>query len=276
MEISIVMPVYNGIKYIDESVSSILNQTFQDFELLIIDDGSTDGSVEKIQQFADPRIRLIQNKHDFIDSLNRGMKVAKGKYIARMDVDDIMQSERLARQYELLERETEVAVCASWFKCCGEAEWEYKSFTGKISHPLMYMLNGNIIAHPTVMIRKNFLSAYGLQYENYSHAEDFKLWSEVAKKGGVFYVIPEFLMHYRISAGQISRIKSEEQYNTSLQIRNEVLDHLITTNTIEKEKSQKLLDLICDLNEQNLLSEKAGFDLFFNLFYHILFTRELT
>ena len=94
--ISVCMPVYNASSYLKECIDSILAQTFEDFELLIVDDGSTDDSCTIIESYADYRIRLIRNKHGFIHTLNTLLSEARGKYIARMDADDRMMSYRLA------------------------------------------------------------------------------------------------------------------------------------------------------------------------------------
>lgn len=266
MYISVVMPVYNGEKYINDSIESILAQTFKDFELIIIDDGSDDNTVNLIEHFKDQRIRLLHNSHNFIHALNKGLDIAQGKYIARMDADDIMNPNRLAVQYKLMEKEKKIIVCASWIRMFGEKNRECPSFRGQINHPLIQMLEGNILAHPTVMIRKNFLVKHQLKYENYQYAEDFKLWSEIAKKGGEFYIIPDFLLDYRISYNQISTQKKDEQSNTSLRIQSEILEFLIKLPTKEKKQIEQLATIINNLNEQSLISEKVILKLFFDLF----------
>lgn len=119
-KISVVMPTYNAEKYVEEAIKSVLNQTFDDFEFIIVDDGSMDNTVPIIRSFNDKRIKLIENKHDFIDSLNLGIENASSKYLARMDADDIMFNERLAIQYSIMEEESEITVCSSWMKALGE------------------------------------------------------------------------------------------------------------------------------------------------------------
>lgn len=272
MEISIVMPVYNGERYIDDSIPSILNQTFDNFELLIIDDGSTDNSLDKITQYNDQRIRVIQNKHDFIDSLNKGLEFAKGKYIARMDVDDIMESNRLMAQYNLLEQHPEVTVCSCWMKLFGQIVSEIPSPDGILKHPLIRMLQGNIVAHPCTMFRKDFLIKHQIHYENYNYAEDYKLWSEIAKCGGTFYAVPEFLMNYRISSDQVSQQKSTEQYQVSLVIRKEILDYLISHATVEKQRILQLKQLVYSLNHDQIISDRLVFALFYDLFRNLSYT----
>lgn len=98
--VSVCMSMYNASKYLRECIDSVLAQTFTDFEFLIVDDGSTDDSVEIVQSYHDSRIRLIENKHDYIGSLNILLDEARGKYIARMDADDVMMPERLKIQFE--------------------------------------------------------------------------------------------------------------------------------------------------------------------------------
>ena len=106
-EITVLMPVRNGERYIKESIDSVLNQTLTDFEFLIIDDGSTDRTVEIIQGYTDKRIRLVRKEHQFIQNLNEGLELASGSYIARMDADDIMHSERLRIQLKRMKKNPE-------------------------------------------------------------------------------------------------------------------------------------------------------------------------
>ena len=108
--ISICIPMYNASLYINDCISSVLAQSFQDFELLIVDDGSTDNSCEIVNSVRDNRIRLIQNQHDYVGSLNMLLDEAKGKYIARMDADDVMYPNRLAIQYEYMENHPHIDV----------------------------------------------------------------------------------------------------------------------------------------------------------------------
>lgn len=269
MEISVVMPVYNCKIYLEEAIDSVLSQTFQDFEFIIVDDGSTDNTVERILKYKDPRIRLIRNKHDFIHSLNIGLEEAGGKYIARMDSDDIMAPERLAEQYKILETHSDVSICASWIRSFGQINQEYCSFSGYIPTPMVYLLNGSIIAHPSVMMRKSFLQTHHLHYEPYPHAEDYKLWTRVAECEGCFWVEPAFLLNYRVSENQISHRNYEEQQETTLLIRNEVLDFLITHAPQEKRNIKKLSTLLYRLNDKELLSEETCFRLFFDLFLRL-------
>ncbi|SVC41049.1 uncharacterized protein METZ01_LOCUS293903, partial [marine metagenome] len=108
--ITVLMPVYNGAKYLNEAIDSILNQTFQNFEFIIIDDGSTDDSVKIIKSYDDNRIRLVENRNNLgqSETLNKGLSLTRGKYIARMDQDDISMPERLKKQFEFMENNSDV------------------------------------------------------------------------------------------------------------------------------------------------------------------------
>lgn len=273
MKVSVVMPAYNCNSSLEEAIDSVLAQTFDDFEFLIIDDGSTNDTVERILKYTDPRICLLRNKHDFIHSLNTGLNRARGKYIARMDSDDIMVPERLAVQFQIMEEHPDIAVCASWLRLFGQSEKEISSYAGYIPIPLVLMLKGNLFAHPTTMLRKDFLEKNALHYEDYPYAEDYKLWSRVAQCGGRFWVEPAFLLNYRISTEQVSNKKSQEQRETTFLIKNEILDYLITHATEEKRTVEELAALIYELNEKELLSEEMCLDLFFDLFTHLSHTK---
>ena len=119
--VTVLMSVYNGEKYLERAIKSILNQTFKDFEFLIINDGSTDNSVKIIQSFNDLRLRLIHNESNIglIKTLNKGLKLSNGKYIARMDCDDISLPKRLSIQASFMEKYPEIGVCGSWVKIIG-------------------------------------------------------------------------------------------------------------------------------------------------------------
>ncbi len=113
-KISIIMPVFNAANFIQGCIDSILKQTLKDWELIIINDGSTDNTLNILQLLVDSRISINTNNHDFIASLNKGLSLSKGKYIVRMDADDIMLSERLQTQYDYMESNPEIDICGSF------------------------------------------------------------------------------------------------------------------------------------------------------------------
>ena len=118
-QVSVCMPMYNASKYLRECIDSVLAQTFKDFEFLIVDDGSDDDSVEIVKSYHDDRIRLIQNTHDYIGSLNILLDEACGKYIARMDADDVMVLSRLERQFQYLETNPDIDILGGAMLCIG-------------------------------------------------------------------------------------------------------------------------------------------------------------
>lgn len=158
--VSVVMPVYNGEKYLPEAIDSILKQTFTDFELLLINDASTDNSEKIINSYNDSRIIYIKNEQNLglIKTLNKGLDLAKGEYIARMDQDDISSHERFAKQIALFESNLEIGVCGTWFTLFRENHEdqiiEHPEYNDSIK---IGLLTSCFIGHPTVMMRKKQL-----------------------------------------------------------------------------------------------------------------------
>lgn len=255
--ISIVLPAYNAEMHIRDAIDSIICQSFADFECIIVDDGSTDGTCEIVRSFADNRIVLLENKHDFIASLNLGMNAARGKYIARMDADDIMHPDRLKIQHAIMEAEPSITVCGVWMQHIGEGVAPGSiagSISGLVEYPLLQFLKGNFMFHPTAMIRKIFLETNQLNYENYAYAEDLKLWTEIAKLGGVFYIENQPLLYYRISEMQVTNQKSEEQKATAERILLETLNWLLYRNKDNYPELEDCFKSLITLQEKDLLN----------------------
>jgi glycosyltransferase involved in cell wall biosynthesis len=216
---------------------------------------------------------LLQNRHDFIGSLNLGLSRAAGKYVARMDADDVMHVERLKIQHAVMEEEPDITVCGSEMLLFREDKKapcrKMSGVIGLVERPLLQMLRGNIIAHPTVMIRKDFLLAQGLQYDqSYPYAEDYKLWTEVAKRGGVFYVESQPLLYYRISEEQVTSTKKNEQRQTAATIKQEVAGYLIAQNAAKYPELQTLQEALKALCDKNLISADEAAALVYRLFMH--------
>lgn len=205
--ISVLLPVYNAEKTLNETINSILSQTFTDFEFIIINDASTDHSEEIILNYKDFRIRYFKNfvNKGLVYTLNRGIDLACGKYIARMDADDISLPTRFQKQIDVMENHSEVIVCGTWIKPFGEGctniRFQLKEYSAEMKEQLV---RDSCFAHPTVMIRRSILIEYSLRYnERYRHAEDYKLWTDMASYGE-FYNVPEELLYYRISPSQVT------------------------------------------------------------------------
>lgn len=271
--ISIVMPAYNAEKYIREAVDSIMCQSFTDFECIIIDDGSTDSTRDIICSYDDERIILIENRHDFIGSLNLGLKTSRGKYIARMDADDIMHPDRLKIQYAIMEAESSIIVCGTWIQHVGESvppKSIVGSESGLVEYPLLQFLKGNFMYHPTAMIRKCFLMENQLSYEDYAYAENLKLWTEIAKLGGTFYIDNQPLLYYRITGTQVTNQKRDEQKVTAERILLEIVNYLLDKNkenfpilaegfaSLSKLQADNLLDFreVLDITRRIILKNK--------------------
>lgn len=264
--ISIVMVVYNAEQYIEESVISVLNQSFQDFELLLIDDGSTDKSMQIVEHFKDSRIRVIHNSHDFVDSLNLGLDESIGKYIARMDADDIMHPDRLFVQYHLMEDQPWIDFCSSWcifFEEKTGKKVQYKEFSGAIKNPLVTLLHRNIFTHPSMIYRTEFIKKNNLKYEHYHYAEDYKMWVEAAKLGANFYIEPQNLLYYRCHDKQVSIVNHEEQGKTSSRIKEEIMNYLLPCLPNEL---RNFYNTICIMESKNM----AKVDYRFSLMYDVI------
>ncbi len=228
--VSVCMPMYNASPYLRECVDSILSQSFEDFELLIVDDGSTDDSVEIVRSYGDERIRLIENKHDYIGSLNILLDEARGKYIARMDADDVMMPERLQAQYDYMECHPSIDLVASGMNYIGNGGRTFvPPVTDRCINP-KDMLESCCIAHPTVFVRTDVFKKHDLRYrEEYKYAEDYRLWAEMLMSGLRLTNIERPLINYRVSCSQISHVKGDVQARVSGKIQNELGQWIWTT-----------------------------------------------
>jgi glycosyltransferase involved in cell wall biosynthesis len=218
--VSVLMPVYNAGLHVEEAIRSILSQTFTNFELLVFNDGSIDNSSAIIKAIQDERIIFFDHAKNagYVAHLNEGLRIARGKYIARMDADDIALPQRFAQQVALLEQRPEVGICGT----------EYDTFDAQsyvASVPISdaeireYMLAYNPMGHPTVMFRKALVEQHGLCYEHsYMPAEDYKLWYEFSKIAKIEN-LPEILLHYRVHPHQISSYMNETQQLNANKIR---------------------------------------------------------
>lgn len=226
--VTVLMPVYNGEKYLEEAIESILNQTFRDFEFLIIDDGSTDKSAEIIASFNDARIRMERNEINLglIKTLNKGFRLSKGKYIARMDCDDISLPKRLSAQTSFMEKHPKIGICGSWVKIIGLEQKFINKYPQNHEEARAYLLFNTPFAHPAVIIRKEIIEKNQLEYnENYKHAEDYELWSKIIEHTRISN-IPKVLLHYRIHTESASKKNSSIQAENSNRIRLKLLKQL--------------------------------------------------
>lgn len=245
-KITVLMPVYNCELYIEEAIDSILNQTYSNFELLLIDDGSTDATVGRIKQYSDSRIKLIEKpiNSGLTNSLNLGIQIAKGKYIARMDGDDISVLDRFEKQVHFLENNDKVILCGGWFRIIGSNK--VVKLPENDSEIKCYLLRGNCIAHPSVMLRKEALDGMEEVYDIAKEpAEDYDLWTRLAFKGEL-YNLPEVLLDYRTHGNQVSNRQNEVQRKIDVIIKR---NYYYTLNFILFKEEESLLNSL--LNHGN-------------------------
>ncbi|MCM1312418.1 MAG: glycosyltransferase [Roseburia sp.] len=258
MKVSVLIVVHNAEKYISECIESVLSQTYTDFEVIIVDDGSTDHTTEIISKIKDPRFSIFYNNHDYISSLNYGIEKTNGIYIARMDADDIMLPTRLEEQVDIMESHMEVDICCTWVQTFGFCSDNISRGKNRIQVPLAELMIKNMFVHPSAMIKKSFLIKNKLKYKEYPFAEDYKLWVDAALNGGVFWVIPKILLNYRISNNQVSYKNFQEQKRTAIRIQNEALLAIINDTQVKEIKTlQYIYKKMEKLNHKGLLSSDS-------------------
>jgi glycosyltransferase involved in cell wall biosynthesis len=268
--ISVLMPVYNADSFIKETINSGLNQTFQDFELLVMDDGSTDRCAEIIHSYSDPRIHYHLCPHNFIATLNKGIEVSQGKYIARMDADDIMMPERLQIQFDYMETNPQITACGAYMQAFG-----YSSETIKtpVEHEdiIQHMLIGTPISNSTGFIKKDVLIEHNIRYQDgYSFADGYKLWTEIAKVGKLAN-IPKTLVKYRKHNAQVSVTHNKQIMAASCVIQYEMLQYFLAAFEPSSELgfivAEKVLPGIERLNENGFFSQEQYFKFMYELIH---------
>jgi len=225
-KVTVLMPVYNGEKYLKESIDSILNQSYSNFEFLIINDGSTDKTDEIINLYTDERIKYINDNANWglVKRLNFGIKKAKGEYIVRMDDDDISLPDRIATQVAFMDLNPQVGICGTWSRTFGDniKSWDTK-YPIRHSEIKAHFLLSTAISHPTAIFRKAFFTEFKLEFsEEAKHYEDYQLFNN-ALDHFQFANIPQILFEYRINPTQISSMYSKEQSIGATTVRKQIL-----------------------------------------------------
>lgn len=225
-KVSVIMPAYNAEKYIAQAIESILGQTFDDFEFIIINDCSSDRTEEIILSYDDPRIVYLKNAQNLgvAKTLNRGLAIARGEYIARMDADDISMPERLEKQTKHLDRYADCGICGSNLRFFGEHIGEQPFFYSQ-THSEIFgdAIFNSPFAHPVVMFRASVLKEYQLSYvSEFEGVEDYHLWHCLLRvsKG---YNLQEELLHYRVHNKQVTQIYKDKQLEALLRLRRVIL-----------------------------------------------------
>lgn len=217
--VSVLLPVFNAERFLEKAVRSLLDQSFRDFEIVAIDDGSTDGSVGVLRGFGDARIRIESNGRNLglIETLNRGIDLCRGEFIARMDADDIAATARIEKQFAYLQANPSCILVGSQRIGIDEHDQPVSSFNRPATgSPLIRwkLLTGNFITHPTVMLRKSALPAR-LFDERYKHAEDYAAWLQLSTLGDLD-ILPEKLLLYRFHGQSVSHQNKVTQVKSAM------------------------------------------------------------
>jgi len=219
-EISFVMPVWNGEKYLREAVDSVLAQTFKDFELIIVDDGSTDATVSILESYQDERIRIVkQSRKGFVAAVNRGVAEARSEWIARHDADDISSPLRLEKQWNAIQRHPDASMAVCAISTFGDNHVVPQQAHFPRTKALVAFKAGfqmPFIVGSALIKRSAFLAAEGYREEEFP-AEDFAFLSRMMKLGD-FVGVPEVLYHVRKHEAQISVVKLQAQLEQTQRI----------------------------------------------------------
>lgn len=211
-KITALMPLFNGRRYIRESLESIQKQTFSDWEFIIVNDfGSNDGCADIVRRYAqeDPRIKLVQleERLGLAASLNVGLDMAQGEYIARVDVDDPSEPERFEKQFSFLEMHPEICLCSCYCMSLSKQRVKLEEVPCDPEELKAAMLFPNEIRHFGTMFRKDYFNQHNLRYNPDSIVEDYELWTRALMDGALFANIPEVLVSHRWGFGNISIAK---------------------------------------------------------------------
>lgn len=258
--VTVLMPVYNGEKYIRESIDSVLAQTYTDFEFLIINDGSTDDSAEIVESYKDSRIRFVENSCNLglVATLNKGLKLARGIYIARMDCDDISLPKRLERQVEFMDAHPLVGVSGTWIKMIGSRQGDIWSPPTTHEAIVCSLLFETALAHPTVIIRKSLVEKINLLYDpSFEHAEDYDLWVR-ASRCTVLANLEEVHLLYRIHAAQIGERYTKLQLSAAMLIRSSLLEDLGLQFSAEDLKNHQNISLRRFRTDKRFVAEASA------------------
>ena len=268
--VSVLMPVFNGEKYLTAAINSILRQTYTNFEFLVLDDGSTDKSVPIVQSFKDARIRhIISHENSGIErTLNKGLKLAQGKYIARMDCDDVSLPHRLQCQVAFMEQNPEIGVLSAAIQILkyGHAD-KVRRWPATDDAIKIHLLFQNPLSHPVIMMRKETIDGFYYPFDC-QYAEDYRLWTILANHTK-FANLPDILLHYRVHPNQITKNlsflsnsgekKAREAYLTDLieDISPEevIIHHQISekSRTLNLDNAKQWLEKLARINHEKAI-----------------------
>ena len=280
--ITVLMPVFNGEKYLREAIESILQQTFTNFELLIINDGSTDKSEEIILSYDDKRIKYLKNEKNLrlIATLNKGFELATGKYVVRADADDINYLNRLQLQYDFMEQHPEVGLLGTGFETFGNdietKVTQYAPDHNTICLKHLYQIH---LSHGTSIFRMSVIKQHALLFDPaYEHAEDYELWTRISKVCKLAN-LQQMLYRVRQHNSKVSELYAQVQQQNSLRIKQnlfsalgatlsekeielyeKIAQHEYVNNKGFVEAAKNLLEKLVAANAQTTFFEKTFFE----------------
>ncbi|TMK25452.1 MAG: glycosyltransferase family 2 protein [Actinobacteria bacterium] len=230
--VTVLMAVHNGEQYVRQSIQSILGQTFEDFELLVVDDASTDGTAAIVESFGDGRIRVLRNERNVgqVPSLNRGLRESRGPYVARIDADDTSKPTRLQRQVEVLDAQQHVALVGTWVDAVDERGRRLGSLRQVLDDYVDFLYRTLVmqvyISHPAAMYRRDEVLALGGYDEEAAPSEDKDLWRKLALERREARIVAEPLVLYRVHAEQLSQTQTERQLRLDAESQDRFLAQL--------------------------------------------------
>ncbi len=280
--ITVLMPVYNAEKYLREAIESILEQTFTDFEFLIINDGSTDKSEDIILSYTDTRIRYVKNESNLklVATLNKGFNLATGKYVVRTDADDLNYPDRIELQYSFMEQNPSIGLSGTGFEIFGEntsvSKVQYSPDHNTICLKHLYQIH---LSHGTSIFRMDVVKQHNLYFDpSYVHAEDYELWtrfSQVSRLANIQKVLYKVRHHEE----EVSKLNQATQQQNSMRVKQNqflkmgiklseteihlfarVCQHEYINNKHFIETVQKLLECLMKANDKSSLIERNFFN----------------
>ena len=249
LTLSVVMPVYNAAQYVGAAIASLLQQSFTDFEMIIVNDGSTDGSNREIKRIFDPRIRLIEfdSNRGVVDALNAGLDHARGRLIARMDADDLSRADRFARQVRFLDRHPNIGIVGTGWTFFGTRDGGdcYRSTPARLKASLPF---GAPFSHPTVMFRRSLIADHGLRYDRaFEAAEDYEMWARFARVTDMANLRAPLLAQ-RIHGASVSHVHRTRQRQSAARARQGIM-HWIMAAAPDADSlalHERIIDLLND------------------------------
>jgi len=280
--VSVLLPVFNAEKFITEALESITAQTYDNLEILVIDDGSTDKSMQVIKQFRDARIKIFEDgtQRGVTYRLNQGLMSSKGKYIARMDADDVCSPFRIERQVSKMESDHELVVLgtqAAYIDDIGQITGAPRESPAEHRHIKLRLITSNCILHPSVMLRAEVVRRH-LYAAEFPLAQDFELWLRLITQGYCFANLPDVLMLIRrhnststsarrseqltfAANALVSYLRSQYDLDVPYEIARALIEPPLLKNTLKSPDRRSPFSIIRDAAGRTLETyESAGRD----------------